>query len=49
MNKDEFNHKQHFLVVTNGLDQKIIETIVYWKKNDLNIDIFDAIIVLFIQ
>ena len=35
---NDFNRKQHFLVVTNGLDQKTIESIIYWKKNGLQID-----------
>jgi len=34
----DFNSRQHFLIVTNGLDQKTIESIVYWKKNGLLID-----------
>ena len=38
ISKKEFNLKQHFLVVTNGLDQKTVEAIAYWKKNGLNID-----------
>ncbi|MEF7664387.1 MULTISPECIES: hypothetical protein [Bacillus cereus group] len=38
LSKEEFNRKQHFLVVTNGLDQKAVEAIVYWKKNGLNMD-----------
>lgn len=38
LNKEDFNRKQHFLVVTNGLDQKTVEAIVYWKNNGLNID-----------
>lgn len=38
INKDEFNRKQHFLIVTNGLDLKTVEAIAYWKKNGLNID-----------
>lgn len=38
LSKEEFNRKQHFLVVTNGLDQKTVEAIAYWKKNGLNID-----------
>lgn len=33
-----FNRKQHFLIVTNGIDQKTIEAIIYWKHNGLNID-----------
>ncbi len=35
---EDFNRKQHFVVVTNGLDQKTVEAIAYWKKNGLNID-----------
>lgn len=38
LKKADFNRKQHFLVVTNGLDQKTVEAIVYWKNNGLNID-----------
>ena len=30
--------KQHFLIVTNGIDQETIESIIYWKNNGLNID-----------
>lgn len=36
--EDDFNKKQHFLVVTNGVDQETIESIIYWKNNGLNID-----------
>lgn len=38
LRKEDFNRKQLFVVVTNGLDQKTVEAIVYWKKNGLNID-----------
>ena len=38
LGKELFNRKQHFLVVTNGLDQETVEAIVFWKKNGLNID-----------
>ncbi|CZQ82306.1 hypothetical protein [Trichococcus collinsii] len=38
ISKEEYNRKQHFLIVTNGLDQKTVEAIAYWKKNGLNID-----------
>ena len=38
INRDDFNRKQHFLIVVNGLDQKTIEAILFWKKNCLNID-----------
>ncbi len=34
----EFNRRQHFVIMTNGLDQKTVEAIQYWKKNGLNID-----------
>lgn len=36
--REEFNQRQHFVVMTNGLDQKTVEGILYWKKNGLNID-----------
>ena len=35
---DNFNKKQHFLIVTNGVDQATIESIIYWKNSGLNID-----------
>lgn len=38
LTREQFNKQQHFLVVTNGLDQKTVEAITYWKKNGLNID-----------
>jgi len=38
LQKDAFNHQQHFVVMTNGLDQKTVEGILYWKKNGLKID-----------
>jgi hypothetical protein len=38
LKQSDFNRKQHFLVVVNGLDQKTIEAILYWKKNGLSID-----------
>lgn len=38
LKKEEFNQQQHFLIVTNGLDQKTVEAISYWKKNGLKID-----------
>lgn len=38
LSREDFNRKQHFLIVTNGLDQKTVEAIIYWKKNGLNID-----------
>lgn len=36
--RENFNRHQHFVVMTNGLDQKTVEGILYWKKNGLNID-----------
>lgn len=38
MSEEDFNKKQHFLIVTNGVDQETIESIIYWKNNGLNID-----------
>lgn len=38
LSEDSFNRKQHFLIVTNGVDQETIESIIYWKNNGLNID-----------
>ena len=36
--KDDYNRNQHFLIVTNGLDQSTMESIIYWKSCGLNID-----------
>lgn len=36
--REAFNQQQHFVVMTNGLDQKTVEGILYWKKCGLNID-----------
>ena len=33
----QFNNKQHFIVVTNGLDQPTVEAIVYWKRMGISI------------
>jgi len=38
LHPSDFNRKQHFLVVVNGLDQKTVEAILYWKKSGLSID-----------
>lgn len=38
LTKDNFNQKQHFIIVTNGLDQSTVESIVYWKSVGLSID-----------
>ena len=36
--KSDFNVHQHFLIVTNGLDQNTVDAIRYWKNNGLSID-----------
>ena len=36
--KEDFNKEQHFLIVTNGLDQETVESILYWKNKGLKID-----------
>ena len=36
--KDNFNSKQKFLIVTNGVDQETIESKIYWKNLGINID-----------
>ena len=38
LRNDEFNTKQHFLILTNGLDQATINAILYWKKLGLDIN-----------
>lgn len=38
LQREAFNQHQHFIVMTNGLDQRTVEGILYWKKNGLNID-----------
>ncbi|WP_083270823.1 EVE domain-containing protein [Bacillus marinisedimentorum] len=38
LKKEQFNRKQHFLVVTDGTDRKTREAINYWKTTGLNID-----------
>ncbi len=35
---ENYNRKQHFIVVTNGLDAKTINAILYWKKTGLDVD-----------
>ncbi len=34
----EFNSKQNFVIITNGVDRETIEAIQYWKSQGLNID-----------
>lgn len=36
--KEKYNQKQHFVIVTNGLDQATVESILYWKDCGLQID-----------
>ncbi|MCA1010664.1 EVE domain-containing protein [Halobacillus halophilus] len=38
INKEQFNHQQHFLIVTDGTDVKTRNAVNYWKKTGLNID-----------
>ncbi len=38
LEEGDFNGKQNFIVVTNGMDQKTIEAIEYWKSQGVNID-----------
>jgi len=38
LTETDINQNQYFLVVTNGLDQATVESIIYWKKCGLNID-----------
>ena len=35
LRKSDFNMHQHFLIVTNGLDQNTVDAIRYWKNNGL--------------
>lgn len=34
----DFNRRQHFILMTNGLDMKTVEAILYWKKSGLLVD-----------
>lgn len=34
----DFNRRQHFVIMTNGLDLKTVEAILYWKKSGLLVD-----------
>lgn len=38
LRRSDFNNHQHFLIVTNGLDQNTVDAIRYWKNNGLSID-----------
>ena len=35
--KDKINTKQHFIVITNGLDFKTRQSILYWKQNGIDV------------
>ena len=38
LKQEDYNRKQHFLIVTNGLDQSTVEAIVYWRSCGLQMD-----------
>lgn len=38
ISEENINQKQHFLILTNGMDQATVESIIYWKSCGLNID-----------
>lgn len=38
LKESEYNSKQHFIIMTNGLDQKTVEAIAYWNKVGINIE-----------
>ncbi len=38
MCESDFNKKQHYIVLTSGIDVKTREAILYWKKQGLDID-----------
>lgn len=38
LDKEDFNLEQNFVVVTNGMDQKSIEAIEYWRSQGIKID-----------
>ena len=38
ISEENINQKQHFLILTNGMDQSTVESIIYWKNCGLNID-----------
>ena len=38
LEKEKFNTRQHFLIVTNGIDNNTKNAIQYWRKTGLNID-----------
>ncbi len=38
LSEDMFNMRQHFLIVTNGLDHDTVESIIYWRRNGLDIN-----------
>jgi hypothetical protein len=38
LEREKFNHDQHFVVITNGVDMDTLNAVQYWKKKGLNID-----------
>lgn len=38
ISEENINKNQHFLILTNGMDQSTVESIIYWKSCGLNID-----------
>ncbi|MBQ7959287.1 MAG: hypothetical protein IJ330_06240 [Oscillospiraceae bacterium] len=36
--EEKFNNKQHFVIVTNGIDQQTVESIIYWRNTGISID-----------
>lgn len=38
INKEDFNIKQHFVIITDGTDVETRQAINYWKKNNLSIE-----------
>lgn len=36
--ESDFNSKQHFVIITNGVDQPTVESILYWRSAGLNVD-----------
>lgn len=38
LDREKFNSNQHFVVITNGVDNETLNAIQYWKKKGLRID-----------
>ena len=37
LSEDDINKRQHFVIVTNGLDYKTRESILYWRNQGLDV------------